>query len=63
MREDGKEERAMSWVERAERQVEEDYESGAISSDEYNQQMRDIHDELEQEAQDNAEAAYRETFY
>lgn len=48
------------WFDRAEEQIERDYEAGLIDSKEYQAQMRDLHAELREAAHDEAERAYRD---
>ena len=49
------------WADRVVEQAENDYEEGLISHEELNEIIRDVRAELEAEAQENAERAYRDT--
>ncbi len=48
------------WFDRAEEQIESDYEAGLIDAKEYQAQMRDLRDELREAAQDEADRAYQD---
>ncbi len=48
------------WIDKAEKQIEDDFENGEITDKEYKEQMRDAHAEHEQEAHDAAEQAYND---
>lgn len=48
------------WFDRAEEQIESDFEAGLIDGKEYQQQMRDLRAELEECAQEEASRAYRD---
>jgi hypothetical protein len=49
---------ALSWMERAEQELEDDLAQGHISVKEYNAGLRDIQSEYEQEREDAAQRAY-----
>lgn len=51
----------MQWYDRAVEQIEKDFESGAIDSEEYRGQMRDLNSELEESAREAGEQAYNDT--
>jgi len=51
----------LHWVDKAERQLEEELENGMISEKEFRDQMRDVRAEHKQEAHDAAEQAYNDT--
>lgn len=48
------------WFDRAEEQIESDYDAGLIDAKEYQAQMRDLHAELCEAAQEEAGRAYRD---
>jgi len=48
------------WVDKAEKQLEEELENGEISDKEFREQMKDVYAEYEQEGQDAAEQAYND---
>lgn len=48
----------MGWLEKAEESLERDFEEGNIDRSEYNQSMRELHDEYRDCARESAEAAY-----
>jgi len=48
----------MNWYERACKQIEQEYEDGLMTPEEYRRAMRDLSDELQQEAEDAATSAY-----
>lgn len=50
-----------NWYDRACDQIERDFAEGVIDSKEYQQQMRELNDELRGEAQEAAEQAYNDT--
>lgn len=47
----------MGWYERAIKEIEDDLEAGNIDNDEYHARMRDVENELNQEAEEAAEGA------
>jgi hypothetical protein len=49
---------ALSWMERAEQELEDELTKGNINQKEYNAGIRDIQSEYEQEREDAAQAAY-----
>jgi hypothetical protein len=49
------------WFDKAAEQIEKDLESGCISKEEYQEQMRDLRRELRDEARENADQAYEDT--
>ncbi|WP_313695070.1 hypothetical protein [Achromobacter mucicolens] len=48
------------WFDRAEEQIESDYDAGLIDAKEYQAQMRDLQAELREAAQEEADRAYRD---
>ncbi len=52
----------MDWFYKAEQQIEDDYEAGFISTEEYHEEMRSLRAEYEQAAQDAAAETYN-SFY
>jgi len=46
------------WMDRAEKQLWEAYERGDMSNKEYDAEMRDLRDELQQSAEEAADEAY-----
>lgn len=50
-----------NWYERAEQEINEDYERGDIDLAQYQSRMRDLNAELREEARNNAEQAYNDT--
>ena len=51
------------WYDRAEAQLEDDLESGAITEKEFREEMRELNREYEQAAQDAAAEAYDNYYY
>jgi hypothetical protein len=47
-----------TWYDRAQQELDEDYERGELSSKEYQQAMRDLNMEYEEAAQEAAREAY-----
>ena len=47
----------MDWYEREVKRIEADYEAGDIDNDEYHARMRDLNDQLNEEADRAAEGA------
>lgn len=47
-----------TWLERAEREIDEDYENGNLTDKEYRLAMQDLYAEFEQYRQDAAREAY-----
>ncbi len=48
----------MHWADKAEEQIERDYEYGEMTDKEYKQAMRDLREELNAAAQESAQDAY-----
>lgn len=48
----------MGWYEKAEAQIEQDFQNGIIDHEEYKKQMRDIVNELRNCAEEAAQSAY-----
>lgn len=48
----------MDWIERAEREIEEEFERGDVTEKEYNAAMRDLYQEVRDCAEDAAQEAY-----
>ena len=46
------------WIEDAEKQIEEAFENGDLSRKEYDAEMRDLYDEIEDRAREAATEAY-----
>lgn len=48
----------MHWFDRAQKELDEDYEAGLLSSKEYNQACRELDQELDECAREVAQQAY-----
>ena len=50
----------MSWIEREERRLEEDFEKGLISQEDFNTEMRELQRDYREAARESAWGAYEE---